>query len=251
MTTDRGVARAVGRWAAILASAWLTTAAAAATATATEPGQPATAIAMDSMARRTLACTACHGDQGRSRPDGYVPRLAGKPADYLMAQLVAFRDGRRRHQTMAIQLAALDDRMLAALAAHFAAQSVPYPAPTQPPPPATDAARARQLIEAGDPARRLPACAACHGTALTGVQPHVPGLLGLPADYIVGQLGAWRTGHRIGPAPDCMREVAQRLPDEDIARLARWLAAQPVPGSGTPAAAAPGPWPIDCGRVSR
>ena len=34
----------------------------------------------DTMAQRTLACTACHGEQGRAGPDGYYPRLAGKPA---------------------------------------------------------------------------------------------------------------------------------------------------------------------------
>ncbi|MBC7445185.1 MAG: c-type cytochrome, partial [Polaromonas sp.] len=34
----------------------------------------------DSMAQRTLACTACHGPQGRAAADGYYPRLAGKPA---------------------------------------------------------------------------------------------------------------------------------------------------------------------------
>ena len=36
----------------------------------------------DSMAQRTLACTGCHGHQGKSGPDGYYPRLAGKPAGY-------------------------------------------------------------------------------------------------------------------------------------------------------------------------
>ena len=37
----------------------------------------------DDMAERTRACTACHGEQGRAGPDGYYPRLAGKPAGYL------------------------------------------------------------------------------------------------------------------------------------------------------------------------
>ena len=49
----------------------------------------------DNMAQRTLACTACHGPQGRAAPDGYYPRLAGKPAGYLYHQLLNFRDGRR------------------------------------------------------------------------------------------------------------------------------------------------------------
>ena len=52
------------------------------------------------MAQRTLACTACHGKQGRAGPDGYYPRLAGKPAGYLYNQLLNFRDGRRRNAAM-------------------------------------------------------------------------------------------------------------------------------------------------------
>ena len=46
------------------------------------------------MAQRAKACTGCHGPQGRSRPDGYIPRLAGKPAGYLHEQLTAFQPGR-------------------------------------------------------------------------------------------------------------------------------------------------------------
>lgn len=201
----------------------------------------------DTMAQRALACTGCHGDQGRSRPDGYVPRIAGKPAGYLFAQLQSFRDGRRSQSTMSAMLQPLDDRMLAALADHFAGLKVPYPPPKDAASSGAGAARARQLLTVGDPQRRLPACVACHGTALTGVAPHVPGLLGLPADYLIAQLGAWRTGYRHARDPDCMAEVARTLPMEDIASVARWLAAQPVPADASPAARPPGEWPMDCG----
>ena len=33
-----------------------------------------------SMASRVLACTACHGKEGRATAEGYFPRIAGKPA---------------------------------------------------------------------------------------------------------------------------------------------------------------------------
>jgi len=87
----------------------------------------------DTMAQRALACTGCHGDQGRSRPEGYVPRIAGKPAGYLLAQLQSFRDGRRSQSTMSAMLQPLDDQMLAALADHFAGLKVPYPPPKEVP----------------------------------------------------------------------------------------------------------------------
>jgi len=211
---------------------------------------PATAVP-DTMAQRAKACTGCHGPQGRSRPDGYVPRLAGKPAGYLYAQLRAFREGRRRHEIMAQLLENLDDAMLRELADHFAAMQLPYPRPTTTLPAAGDAQRAQTLVHQGDAARELPACAACHGTALTGIAPAVPGLLGLPPDYINAQLGAWRTGQRRAPAPDCMARIAQRLPLEDVARVARWLAAQPLPADTRASTVAPPRWPLQCASVAR
>ena len=56
--------------------------------------------APDTIEARLLACAACHGPQGQGTENGYFPRLAGKPAGYLMNQLVAFRDGRRRYPPM-------------------------------------------------------------------------------------------------------------------------------------------------------
>src|SRR5690606_3926273 len=47
------------------------------------------------MEARVAACVHCHGANGRAGPDGFYPRIAGKPAGYLFAQLVSFRDGGR------------------------------------------------------------------------------------------------------------------------------------------------------------
>ncbi len=205
----------------------------------------------DSIAQRLLACTGCHGPQGRSGPDGYYPRIAGKPAGYLYAQLQHFRSGRRSYEPMARLLTHLDDAYLLEIARHFAGLELPYP------PPAEAAgvdprrlARGRQLAVDGDATRELPACTACHGAALLGVVPAIPGLLGLPADYINAQLGAWRNQARRATDPDCMARVAARLEPDDIAALSRWLAAQPVPAKARPlasVAALPAPLPIDCG----
>ncbi|MFO1341428.1 MAG: c-type cytochrome [Burkholderiaceae bacterium] len=204
----------------------------------------------DTMAQRAKACVGCHGSQGRSLPTGYVPRLAGKPAGYLHAQLQAFREGRRQNETMARLLETLDDAMLQSLAGYFSALEVPYPAPVATPPAGAQALRARQLVREGDPPRGLPACAGCHGERLTGVAPFVPGLLGLPQDYLLSQLGAWRSGQRHARAPDCMARIAGELTVDEISLLGQWLAAQPVPVPATPAADAPPRWPKDCGSFA-
>ena len=197
----------------------------------------------DSMAQRTLACTACHGPQGRAAADGYYPRLAGKPAGYLYNQLLNFRDGRRHYGLMAQLVEPLSDAYLMEIARYFSALEVPYPPPAAATAPAALLQRGRQLVLQGDAAQRVPACVACHGQAMTGVVPHIPGLLGLPRDYLNAQLGAWKTGQRRAHAPDCMKEVVDRLSLDDLNAVASWLAAQPLPASSKPAAELPAPAP--------
>ena len=203
----------------------------------------------DTLAQRLQPCMACHGAEGRASRDGYLPRIAGKPAGYLYQQLLNFRDGRRSNATMAGFLAHQTDAYLYEMAQHFAALELPH----APPPPArADAAqlaRGERLARQGDPVRRLPACTACHGQTLAGALPTVPGLLGLPRDYLVGQLGAWRTGMRRAIAPDCMADLARRLSPEDASAVAAWLAAQPVPAGARPEPALPQPTPLPCGAV--
>lgn len=183
----------------------------------------------DSMAQRTLACTGCHGKEGRAGPDGYYPRIAGKPAGYLYNQLLNFRDGRRHYGLMARLLDPLSDAYLLEIAQHFASLDLPYTAPAQSVAATALLQRGEALARRGDAAREIPACVQCHGDALTGAQPNTPGLLGLSRDYLNSQLGAWRTGQRRAHAPDCMARIAQQLSAEDLAAVTAWLAAQPLP----------------------
>lgn len=201
----------------------------------------------DSMRLRIKACTPCHGDEGRAGPDGYYPRLAGKPADYLFEQMLAFRDGRRRYALMTHLLDPLSEAYLRELAATFAALELPHAAPRDPPPDARRAERAEQLARRGDPSRELPACADCHGERLTGVLPAVPSLLGLSRDYVNAQLGAWRSGTRRSREPDCMAQIARRLGDDDIVALSAWLASQPMPQPPGADAGLPRAMPLRCG----
>ncbi|HEY8356764.1 MAG TPA: c-type cytochrome [Ramlibacter sp.] len=200
------------------------------------PGAAAPAKFEDTMAQRTLACTLCHGSEGRAGPDGYYPRIAGKPAGYLYNQLLNFREGRRHYGLMTGLVDPLSDAYLYEIARHFARLDLPYPPPRPVPTAPEVLQRGQQLALQGDAAQRLPACASCHGKALTGVEPNVPGLLGLSRDYLNAQLGAWRTGQRRAHAPDCMADIARRLPPEDLGAVTAWLAAQTLPADTRPAA---------------
>jgi cytochrome c553 len=211
----------------------------------------------DSIAQRALACTACHGKQGRAAPDGYYPRLAGKPAGYLYNQLLNFREGRRHYGLMTQLLEPLDgpigDAYLMEMAQYFSRLDVPYPKPLASAAPPELLRHGERLVLQGDAARQLPACVQCHGRAMTGVVPSIPGLLGLPRDYLNAQLGAWKAGQRRAHAPDCMKDVVARLSLDDINAVASWIAAQPLPASTKPALAlpalAPGARAIDCGSA--
>ena len=212
-----------------------------------QAAEPEVRTVPDTMAQRMMACTLCHGAQGRATSSGYFPRIAGKPADYLYNQLLHFRDGRRQNEGMVRLLDNLSDAYLRDIAEHFAGLDLPYP-PPQPPAVSPDVlARGEALVRQGDAGRDIPACMACHGEALTGVNPAVPGLLGLPRDYLIGQMGAWRTGLRHASPPDCMGQIAKRLSADEVSAAASWLAAQALPASTRPAPASAQPMPLKCG----
>lgn len=204
----------------------------------------------DTLGQRALACTSCHGQQGRAAPDGYYPRLAGKPAGYLHHQLLNFRDGRRDYGLMSELVAPLSDDYLKALAGHFASLDLPYPPPQKPTLAAAELARGEALVRQGDAARRVPACTACHGARLTGLQPNVPGLLGLSRDYLNGQLGAWRSGQRRALAPDCMAQIARALTEPEINAITQYLAGLAMPADPHPATTLPAPAPVRCGSMA-
>lgn len=203
----------------------------------------------DTMAQRMQACTGCHGPQGRAASDGYYPRIAGKPAGYLYNQLRSFRDGRRHYALMNNLLAPLTDAYLREIASHFASLDVAYPAPTRTTSDAAAMARGETLVMHGDASRELPACVQCHGRALMGVAPAIPALIGMPRDYLNGQLGAWRTGNRQASAPDCMAQIAQRLAPTDIGAISQWLSSQNVPLGAKPALSLPQAMPLACGGL--
>ena len=218
---------------------------------AAPPSAPLAARAVEGdIADRVVACTACHGRQGRATNQGYFPRIAGKPAGYLYHQLLNIRDGRRHYVPMAMLLENLTDDYLREIASYFAGLDIPYPPAQTVGAPAAVLEAGRQLVRDGDARRGIPACVQCHGAAMTGVQPDIPGLLGLPRDYLNGQLGAWKTGNRHAQAPDCMGEVAHRLDVSDVEAVSTWLSSQPLPANAHPALSLPAGLPLACGGVA-
>jgi len=244
---------------ALLAAAilvWMT----ALPASAQPARQGRQAAVPDTLSQRLTACIACHGSaatppaapasqSGTSGTRQYFPRIAGKPAGYLYNQLTNFRDGRRQYPQMTWMVQHLSDDYLHEIADYFSREHVPAPVLARAGLPAAELERGRQLVTHGDTALKIPACIACHGERLTGALPAIPGLVGLPRDYINAQFGAWRNGSRHALAPDCMGTIATRLSLADVSAISAWLASEPLPADASPAPTLPRPLPLACGSA--
>ncbi len=198
--------------------------------------EPASSGIPDTLEERVKPCIICHRDADLIDRDAYFPRIAGKPAGYLYNQLRNFRDGRRFYQPMAILLENMSDEYMREIADYFASLPYVHPQPIVPALSSAETKSVETLMYSGDPERDLPACSACHGEKLMGVQPAIPGLLGLPHAYLAAQFGGWRNGGIMrGQIPDCMSEIAKKLTQEEVNTLVLWLPGLPV--SGQPAGA--------------
>ncbi len=73
---------------------------------------------------RALAatCANCHGTDGHAVPGSAIAPLAGLPADYITAQMLAFQNGSRPATVMHQIAKGFSPAQIEALAAYFAAR---------------------------------------------------------------------------------------------------------------------------------
>ena len=206
---------------------------------------------IDSMEARVQGCVTCHGQSGQGTRNGYFPRIAGKPAGYLLNQLQAFRNGTRKYPPMNYLVAYLPESYLRDMAEHFAELRPPFASQELTPAEPTVVERGKTLVTTGDTGKGVPACVACHGERLTGMEPGIPGLVGLRPTYIIAQLTRWQVGDRHAKEPDCMKRVTSRLSDDDISAVAAWLARLKAPDDPSPESSNLIRMPFACGSQPR
>jgi cytochrome c553 len=221
-----------------------------ASAVVTDPAAVPDFSHLDSLEARVQGCVTCHGQQGQGTANGYFPRIAGKPPGYLFNQLRAFRDGSRRYVPMNYLVAFMPDAYLQEIADYFAKLRPAFAPFGVPPVTSQVRERGHELVTTGDPQRQVPPCVACHGRRLTGMEPGIPGLVGLRPAYITAQLTRWRTGERHAREPDCMRRIASRLQDPDLVAIAAWLGSLPAPADLAPDPRENRRMPLACGSQS-
>ena len=67
-------------------------------------------------------CANCHGTQGKGVPEGSLPGLTGLKADYIEAQMKAFKSGERQATIMHQLAKGYSDEQIRLLATYFASQ---------------------------------------------------------------------------------------------------------------------------------
>lgn len=157
--------------------------------------------------RKAGMCRTCHGLEGLAKIP-IAPHIGGEPANYVVRQLIAFRDGTRTHEMMSVVAKGLDDQAIADLAAWYSAQ------------PATASLRA------GKSEGMAPeTCVSCHGPDGLATIEDAPNLAGENTIYIDTQLKAFRSGKRTHAV---MSEVAADMSDAEIRAVADWYAATTI-----------------------
>lgn len=68
-------------------------------------------------AKLAKKCAGCHGKKGEGK--GKNPKLAGQPADELLADLKAYKDGTRKNKMMKRAVKKLSEGDMADLAAYY------------------------------------------------------------------------------------------------------------------------------------
>ena len=155
-------------------------------------------------------CLSCHGALAYEGKN-YIPVLDGQPPAYFIAQLTAYKIGKRTDAAMNTNAASLSAVDAQDLADFFASRKPgPYPG--------FDSERAGSGTKA---LAQLP-CRSCHGPDYSG-SGAVAHLAGQNPRYTASELRSIRSGKRLHPTSDG-GEAVKALTDDDIVNVAHALA---------------------------
>jgi cytochrome c553 len=168
-------------------------------------------------AKFAAVCVACHAADGNSTIT-VNPKLAQQHPEYLVAQLEAFKSGKRNNAVMKGFASDLSDADMKNIAYWVSSQKAK-------PGFAKDkelVALGERIYRGGISDRQVPACAGCHSPNGAGIPSQYPRLSGQHADYSALQLTAFRDGTRKNSLP--MTQVAAKLNDREIKAVSDYIA---------------------------
>ncbi|MFA5628228.1 MAG: c-type cytochrome [Thiohalomonadaceae bacterium] len=169
---------------------------------------------------KAAICSACHMMDGNSAVPMW-PVLAGQHEQYIHKQVMDFKAELRKDETMAPMVAALTEEDVADLAAWFSSQTRNIGTVAD----AEKAAAGEKLYRAGDAAKGLAACMACHGPDGAGnPAANFPSLASQHSTYTIKALKDFRDGIRTNDQTNMMRAVAAKMTDAQIEQVAEYIA---------------------------
>ncbi|WP_028303614.1 c-type cytochrome [Oceanospirillum maris] len=167
---------------------------------------------------KAAICAACHSGNGIAMIPNY-PSLAGQHESYLAKQIMNIRDGARKVPEMTGMVTAFTDQDAQDVAAYFAAKPKNLgqvdPAMLE---------RGQELYRAGDMAKGIPACTACHSpTGMGNAQAKYPVLSGQNPAYTESALKKFRDAERANDPNNMMRAIAAKMSDKDMKAVSNYV----------------------------
>lgn len=176
--------------------------------------RPGEADAVGRGATLALNCTMCHGARGMSVSN--APNLAGQYPEVVIKQMQDYRSGHRTSPIMQAIASTLSDAEISDLAAYYAYLPKARTAPT------TYDEELPPLVRVGDPLRNIAPCISCHGQVDQKLG--APWLEGMPKQYLIDQLLAFKDGVRRNDAQAQMRAMVRSMTLEEIEQVATFYA---------------------------
>jgi cytochrome c553 len=166
-----------------------------------------------------LNCTMCHGAQGLSTSN--APNLAGQYPEVVIKQLEDYKSGKRVHALMQGLAKPMSDENIRDLAAYYASLPKARTAPT------FYDESLPALVRVGAPLRNIAPCISCHGGGDQKLG--APWLEGMPKEYLLAQLRAFKAGERRNDPQGQMRAVTLSMTESEMEEVANFYARKAAP----------------------
>ncbi len=171
---------------------------------------PRAALA-DTVEDTAQICSGCHGEKGVPI-DKVTPVIWGQRREYLLKELLDFKTGHRKNDTMAAIVDSLTKTDMEALATYFSKQT--WPSVGQSPAPADVQSKALAVI------RQLN-CRGCHQYFFQGDYVR-PSLRGQQEDYLLKTMTDFHTGDRANF--QAMSALMKSLDEDQLKPISTYLA---------------------------
>lgn len=172
------------------------------------------------------ACAACHGANGEGNAAIGAPQIAGQNQEYLLRQLIAFKEGARENDSsyakvMSVAVTELGSDEIAPLSQYIASMNVT----------SKNAEKSKDSNLRNGENLYNANCGACHGSAGKG-NPRLgaPKLAGMDTAYLLRQYTAFKNGKRGGAESGRygkqMAMMAKAVGDKGLSDTLDYLQAQ-------------------------